>query len=315
MGYKRKYRLKAEFAILFCLCGSLIFSIDVVHASSKNVSFNLDFSYVTATFSPNVNVKEGSVEPGKSTTVEISISGGKMTISLDVPNVGTASMQVDPLGEKSYPVPGLYYDYLLVKLGLTLTAKGVIEGQLSVDGKGSIDKTSLTWGTPGTQRFSLSASSEAKEGDPLTVSLTNIKYTLYIGVKAEGEVLGTHKEFTLISYRKLGSVSGSPSTVSGTYRVGTTFEIPSSLVFMVILLAVVVVIPVAILATKPSGPEEKPSETQQPPPPSPLPPPRVTYVRIKPRSIEKSCPICHHLVAYIPQQNRWYCSRCQRYLD
>lgn len=215
----RNLRAVPKLAVLILLTSSLVLC-SIAYAESKNVSFDLDFTYVTATYTPSISVSDGGVEPGKSTTVGTSLSGKTMTISLDVPGVGTASMDIDPLTEKSYPVPGLYYDYMLVKLGLTLTTKGTVEGQLRVEGNGTLDKTSITWSSPGTHSITLNTTSEAKEGQIIDVSLRNIKYTLYISVKAEGEVLGQHAEITLIDYVRLGSIVGSPSSVSGTYRVG-----------------------------------------------------------------------------------------------
>jgi hypothetical protein len=302
--------------------------VNVVHAASASVSFDLGFSYVRTTFSAAINVQDGSVEPGKSTTVEVSAIADTATISLVVPNLGTASVQIDPLGENSYPIPGLYYDYLLVKLGVTLTTKGVIEGQLGVVGKGSVDKSSLEWGTSGTQNFYLNATPEATQGESIGVSLDQIMYTLNIGVKAEGEVLGNHKEISLIDYQRLGSIPGTPSTVSGTYnvRVGqTNTSVPapslqgSSLLLLAAVIFALVAIPIVILAAVFSSPKVKTSKTRSDEQklsgtPS-LPPPRVTYIRMRPSFAMKSCPTCHHLATYVPQQSRWYCSRCKKQVD
>jgi len=215
----RNLRVIPQVTVLILLILSLALG-SIAHGESKNVSFVLDFTHVIATYTPSISVSDGSVEPGKSTTVGISLSGKSMSISLEVSGVGTASMDIDPLTEKSYPVPGLYYDYMLVKLGLTLTTKGTVEGQLRVEGNGTLDKTSIAWTGSGTQSATLNTTSEAKEGQSIEVSVQDIKYTLYIGVKAEGDVLGQHVEITLIDYGRLGSISGSPSSVNGTYKVG-----------------------------------------------------------------------------------------------
>jgi len=212
-------KVAPELAALILLASSLILC-PIVHPESKDVSFDLDSSYVSATLAASITVPDGTVELGKSTPMEISITANRMTISLSVPNVGTASVDIDPFANQSYPIPGLYHDYGLVKLGLTLRTKGTIEGQLYVEGNGTLDKTSLTWTGTGTQSVTLNTTAGAKEGQSIDVFLQNVKYALYVGVKAEGEVLGQPVEVDLIAYSRLGSIVGSPSSVSGTYEVG-----------------------------------------------------------------------------------------------
>jgi hypothetical protein len=273
-------------------------TISAVYAASTRVSFDLDLNYVRGTLSSDINIPTGSVEPGKSVAIGISANSREMTILLNVPNVGQASMQINPLGEKSYNVPGLYYDYLLVKLGLVLNTKGTISGQVSATGQGALDKSSLEWADSGTRLVTLTASAEAKIGDEITLHLSNIKYNLYIEVKAVGQVLGQHYETVLIPYTTVGSVSGNPSAISSSYKIGKTasqvaqFLLPISFGIIIIVIAV---------ATISFARRKHPGSPKQPP----LYP---TFPQLK------SCPHCGKIAVYNAQYNKYYCSRCRKHL-
>jgi hypothetical protein len=221
-----------------------------------------------------------------------------MTILLNVPNVGQASMQIDPLGEKSYNVPGLYYDYLLVKLGLVLNTKGTISGQVSATGQGALDKSSLEWADSGTRSVTLAASAEAKIGDEITLHLSNIKYNLYIEVKAVGQVLGKHYETVLIPYTNVGSVAGNPSAISSSYKIGKTASQITRLLLPILFGIVIIVIAVAItsfaLRKRPGSPKQSPLY------------PTLPHIR--------SCPYCGQMAVYNAQYNKYYCGRCRKHL-
>jgi hypothetical protein len=273
-------------------------TISAVHAASKRISFNLYLNYVEGTLSSDINIPTGSVEPGKSVAIGISANSEEMIILLNVPNVGQASMQIESLGERSYNVPGLYYDYMLVKLGLVLNAKGTITGHISATGQGAVDKSSLEWAGSGTRSVTLTAAAEAKIGDEITLHLSNIEYNLYIEVKAVGQVLGNYHEAVLVPYTNVGSVTGNPSALSSSYRIGKTgsqiaqFLLPISFGIIIIVIAVATI---SFASRKRLGSPKQP----------PLHP---TFPHLK------SCPYCGQIAMYNAQYNTYYCSRCRRYL-
>ena len=228
--------------------------------NSENVSFNLDFTYVTATYSPTISIPTKNVEPnGGSTNAEINANAGMMTITLTVPNVGSADLDINPLGEHSYDVPGLYYDYGVAQFGIELYVKGTITGNPVVTGSGNTTTGMLMWDSSGSKTVQITSSSDSQDGDTITLTLDDIEYSLWIKVTASGDIdipfVGTeHKEFTLIDYQKLGSIQGNPSSVSGTIYVKTPQSGISSMfgsltspgtLGLLLLLAVIAIVAVA----------------------------------------------------------------------
>lgn len=267
-----------------------------VQAAPANVSFNLDLNYVKGIFSSDIHVPAGSVEPGKSIALGISVKPQKMTITLTVPNVGQKSMQIDPLGERSYNVPGLFYNYMLVKLGIVLYTKGTITGQLSTTSQGSLDKTFLEWEASDTKSTTLTASPEAQKDDTITVTLSNIKYNLYIEVKAVGEVLGEHYETVLIPYTKVGSVLGTPSTISSSYKIGKAPYLGGKFLLPIMIgVPVAIAIVTIVFALKRFNLKKRPQTSP-----------------ISPRI--KSCPYCGQITLYNTQYKKYYCNRCKKYV-
>lgn len=209
-------------------------------AESKNVKFALDFDLFSVNFSASISVPDGSLAPNGTTTFDPSVSAGKMTISLEIPDNPPVSIQVDPIGQNNYTIPGLNYTYPGVgNISLALMLKGTINGDLSAAGNGTLNADSLEWIALGGKDVSLNATSEAKEGELVNVTLSDIKYTVYAGIKAEGDIGGQHYEVIIMERAKLGSIDGNPSSVTGTFRVEYPFP------FGVVLWAVAGVLGVA----------------------------------------------------------------------
>lgn len=208
---------KVPFIILAIVSSMLLFQDLAGHvavmAESKNISFDFDYPIVKGSHQVSISVPDGFVEPNASTTGDMTVNGGKMNITINVPDVGSTSVLVDSLGEQDLPVPSLNY----MGVGVFLKIKGTIEGQLDVAGPGLVDKTSFEWVSFGSQPFRLNATTIAQEGDTINMTLREIEYALHIGVTAKNvPILG---DVDLIQYQKIGSVEGSPSSVSGTFKV------------------------------------------------------------------------------------------------
>lgn len=286
---------------------------------SEQVSFDLDFTYLVASFSPTITVSDGTVEPaGGSTSAPITASTGMLTITLYVPGYSSVSFSIDPLGSHEYPVPGLYYDYLVFELGLWLEVSGNLEGRVRTEGSGTVSTTMVSWQDTGSRSVTVTSNSDSVEGETITLILYDISYTIRIGVEARGEVLGEQMAFTILDDQELGSLTGSPSSVEGTYQIqkASIFEgiLPWLLAIIVIIVVVAVVGAVAYKARKrkqaavqptseePPVPEEKPvgeapeyeptpPEEPEPPPPVQEPPPETPeYVPAPPPSMQEQAP-------------------------
>jgi hypothetical protein len=212
-------------------------------AESKSVKFEQDFDLFTVNFSASMNIPDGSLPPNGTTTFTPSTSAGKMTINVTIPSYSPVSMQVDPIGQNNYTIPGLVYTIPGVgNISLALMLKGTINGDLSAVGNGTLNMDSLEWTDYGGRDVVLNATSEAKEGELVNVTLSDVEYSVYAGIKAEGDIGGQHYEFIIIERAKLGSISGNPSSVTGTFRVEYPFP------FGIVLWAVAGVLGIASIA-------------------------------------------------------------------
>ena len=198
--------------------------------SSENVSFNLDFNYITADYSPIISIPTKNIEPGGgSTDAEINLDSKTMTITLTVPGVGSADLDIDPLGEHSYNVPGLYYNYGIAQFGIELYVKGTITGNTIVNGSGNGTTGALIWDSSGSKTVHITSSPNSTDGDTINLTLDDIEYSMWIKITASGEVLGAHKEITILDYQKLGSIQGDPPSVTGVIYIKHQESVISSM--------------------------------------------------------------------------------------
>ncbi len=217
--------------LLICALASLILTtLPQARGESKTVTFSVGNQYVSATYRPAVSVSEGKITPNGSTKVSVSLSTQTLSLTINVPGVGEATLNTDPLAEKQYDIPGLSYNVGIGSIGLKLTAKGIVNGECGVNGSASLSTSSLSWTTTGSKEITLTTNN-AEIGDLLVVAVQNIRYTLYVSVIAQGSILGQEYSQTLIPYQSVGSFSGSPSTVEGKFSVQQTISTGFSFLF------------------------------------------------------------------------------------
>jgi hypothetical protein len=218
-------RKAAVLAFCFLILSVTSEYVSIAHAQSNPVTFDLSFGWLSGTMDASFSIAGGSVNPGHQKDSSCSLTTSKLTLSLSIPNVGSSSMQVDVLGNHEYAIPGLQYNYLVAKLALYLTFEGSIDGQLTADNNATLSTTQIQWTQTGSQPFSLTSPNQVSSGTVITVTLSDITYHIKAGVKAEGDLLGNHQEFTLIDNTELGSIQASPSQISKTFNIVS----PSSL--------------------------------------------------------------------------------------
>lgn len=221
----KQFWVKASIILLSTLLLSISFEFVPSTSAQSGVYFSIGYGWISGTLDSIITVPSGSISPGERQDLSISLLANKMTINVDIPNVGSASVQVDALGSSEVPIPGLEYNLGLGKLGLYLTFQGSIFGDLSADGNASLTSSSLTWTTSGSKSVTLSIPQQTVEGTAITLTLDNITYHITAGVKAEGDLLGMHKEISIFDNLELDSLVGSPQSVSGTFTVKSSVDL------------------------------------------------------------------------------------------
>jgi hypothetical protein len=223
----RPYRIAALVTVLITLIVAFSGITSNVCAESSPVSCNFSYSILSGHYSPTVSITatDSRIAPGDSTDGVVSVSDESLTITLSI--LGSqASISVNPLGEATYPVPGIYWDYLFMEVGLQLTFKGSLRGTFASSGPGSVSPLGqMEWISPGSRTIQIAADSTSKTGDVITLSLSNIAYSISIGVIASADlpIIG-HYEYTIIDYYTIGVLAGSPSSISESVGI----ESPSS---------------------------------------------------------------------------------------
>jgi len=219
--------MQKQIAVLFLCTIILAITLETIPLASakQNVTFSLNYGWLSGTMDSSIEVPSGTVSSGDQKALTWSLNTNKMNITLDIPNVGSTSMQVDALGNNSYSIPGLQYDYLLVKLGLYLTIESSILGELSVDNNATVSDSTISWLNSGSQNVILNVPRNATQGETFTLTLNNLVYRITAGVKAQGQVLGQPTEIQIINNQPIGEALGSPSSVSGTFTINPSTPI------------------------------------------------------------------------------------------
>ena len=185
---------------LLLLCSLSLF-ITTVNASSVHVTFNVNAYVAEGYFSTDITSSGDKVNPGGSTTITFEAKQGQGSLYVDMGTYGSNSISFKtPLSSISIPVSGIPG-----VASANVDLRGSLEGDLTVNGPGTLSTNHLSWSSWGKKTVTLDATN-AKEGDTITITL-NLKYTGHIG--AHGDTfLG---DVTLVSDQALPGVSGSKS--------------------------------------------------------------------------------------------------------
>lgn len=184
------------------ICGIIAF-IPIAKAGSNHITFHVSVSVADGYFSTDVTTSSDSVEPGKSVTITFDAQQGAGSLYVDLGTYGGQDISFKtPLSSISVPVSGISG-----VASLNVDLRGSLEGDLTIDGPGSLSTSHLSWNSWGEKTVTLDASN-AEEGDTITVTL-DLEYTGHIGAHGD-TMLG---DVTLISDQSLPGVGGSDPVV------------------------------------------------------------------------------------------------------
>ena len=201
MKKSRKKFLCAIFG--FMVLSGLLPFIDTGNAGSTHVTFHVNAYVAEGYFATDVTSSGDTVKPGEITTITFETKQAKGSLYVDLGSYGGSSISFNtPLSSISIPISGI-----AGVASVEVDLRGSLEGDLSVNGPGSLSTEHLSWRSWGKKTVTLKAAN-AKEGDTITITL-NLKYTGHIGAHGD-TVFG---DVTLISMQSLPGVSGSKSVV------------------------------------------------------------------------------------------------------
>lgn len=214
--------------ISLLLSPDIMFNYSSVKANDPVITFNIASNqYISASYSPTIDVSSGTVAPGSNATVTISLSGSTMLLTINVPSFtiagytiggGSVTIPVDPLGDHEYPLPDLSFSFPGLSGGVYLDVIGQVTGTVVVSGNGTGPTGEvLTWTSEGPQTIQVRAFN-VPSGE-ITVSLENIRYTISIALYAKYSTVFGSGTYTILQPTTIGTFQGNPSTVSGVYYI------------------------------------------------------------------------------------------------
>jgi flagellar basal body-associated protein FliL len=240
-------------------------------AATESVEFDLDYTYsgvtLTASYEPDITINAASVAPGGAEVeTDVTLAGDTMTLGIDISGVGDASISVNPLGEHSYDIPGLTYNYYFVALSLRLVIDGRVTGTLSSSGDGTATPSgAMMWTSAGAKTVTVTSDDDSVNRDSIELRLGNLRYEVFASVVAYGYVTYYGDvEYSILSDVQMGNILGSPAEVEETISVET--PAPEGMGIwpwlIIIIIIVVVVIVVAVVVMKKRGKPARPQQWQ-----------------------------------------------------
>jgi hypothetical protein len=196
--------------------------------TTTSIGFSLNLTPVpgiafTLQFATSAELTGGSIRAGQSLNGTATMTV-PTTAMLGLTYLGTSTtIPVAPVGSLlEVPVPGLGLSYLGIPLGVTLNVSAEITGTSSVSGPATGGAGPLTWSTTGSHPIPIAASSSAAPGSVIVSSLSNIQYSLAMGLDAAATIpIFGHYVVHLLQFGHLGLFSGSPASVQASYQVPT----------------------------------------------------------------------------------------------
>jgi hypothetical protein len=168
---------------------------------------------MSGTFSSTINLTTGTISPGEKTNVTCNLVNSNLNMQLNLENItgissDSFSGSISPIGSGNATITGLSYisstgENMSVLLNFEASISGIVASN------GTTSEARLTWVNTTNPALTLTAPDTAKEGELLRLSLTNITYTLSIGLLAQGAT----ETITLIPANQASYVA-SPSEVT-----------------------------------------------------------------------------------------------------
>jgi hypothetical protein len=194
--------------------------------------------------------KADSVLPGDSKSWDLQLSGGTLTLSIYVP------FPIDKWYTISQSIPiGSYYD-VPVSEGVSARVKILASTPISLEGQASVDCSSLTWESEGTQRILINVDNTAQPGSSVTI---NMPFTFNVNI---GLVIG----FWLFKYEVASTDIGHFSTnpVSESMRIESPINWALIISLAIATVSAICIVVILSLRRRASG-----KQYYYPPPPPP----------------------------------------------
>ncbi len=253
------------------------YNLSDLNTGPQPISFKIISNpYISATYTPTIDVSSGTLAPGSTTNASISLSSASLPVTVTVPSFSIAGQSlggqstqitIDPLGSHYYSLPDLSFNYLVASGGIYLGVTGVVSGILSVSGNGTgPEGQKVTWSNAGS--FPVEITSFKNSSGEVVISLQNLTYTLLISLVANySTALTPGQSFTILSPTPIGSIIGNPEYVNGVYKIekqGTfSFEAIISLFHSLYVDALLVTVMVAAIAFVSASKVRKVNETSR----------------------------------------------------
>ncbi|MCW4023908.1 MAG: zinc ribbon domain-containing protein [Candidatus Bathyarchaeota archaeon] len=177
---------------LLCIFLLTAIGITVVQAKTqtKTCSFSVSNDWISGSFSSTINMTTGTISPGEKANVSCTLINSNLNLVLNLENItgissDSFSGSINPISKGNATLTGLSY---ISSTGENMSVLLNFEAYISgiVASNGTTNKASLTWVNTTSPGLTLTAPSTSKEGDLVSLSLTNITYTLSIGLLAQG---------------------------------------------------------------------------------------------------------------------------------
>lgn len=191
--------------------------------SDNLLKFEIDTPILKTKYNPTLIFEEGIIVEHKDAKLDAAIIGKKMEISLVFPEIEgliheteITSFEIDALGNHKYPVPGVYY--LLV--GVRLVIDTYIEATVESNELNMYEPQVVEWHKSGNKTIVIEPDYNKSNGDIQEFSIKDIRYNMEFTLEtALGVSFASLGLFDIASYSY--SFSSMPTCVQGSLNVVT----------------------------------------------------------------------------------------------
>jgi len=180
---RRKFFIALDLVCLMTLSLSLSStlaspeSVTAMQEIELPLNFKIKVSYSWET---TLSLAERTVQPGRSTTETVQVSGGRVSLSFYIPSPIDRWFDAGPF---DYPIGSKQsFDIYTGVPGVSVQVvlRNTVETTPSLSGPASISPSELTWDNVGSKTLTISVSSNAKDGEKVNLSLP-----LQVGITAD----------------------------------------------------------------------------------------------------------------------------------
>jgi hypothetical protein len=166
-------------------------SITAVQAKTqtKTCSFSVSNDWFYGNFSSTMSIITGTVSPGDKANISCNLVNSNLNFVLNLENItGISSAifsgSINPVGSGNATLTGLTYTSSTGEnMSVLLNFEACISGLVASNG--TVNKASLIWVNATNPSLTVTAPNTATDGEVLNLGLTNITYSLSVGLLAQ----------------------------------------------------------------------------------------------------------------------------------